>query len=112
MKPFKRHTLEQLVLKLTCYDGATPVRNRQSLSGVSDLRCNIYREADMVAVVSNDHAGCTIDETSSVNAGDITYSRAADGLLTPDNYLVEFLATIGGVVTSLVEEEYVTLIIT
>jgi len=108
MDAFERHPDDELSIQVTVLD-----RNeqRQSLGGVTDLRMTIYRQSNMIAVVEDDHDGCTIDEHSAETAGNVTYRREPDGILTRGRYLMKFKATIAGEPISFPERGYIPLVI-
>lgn len=107
MKPFKRKLREQLAIRVTIYDGTGA---RQSVSGVSDLRVNIFA-LDMTPIVTDDHAHCVIDETGVENVGDVRYSAPPGTVPTRGRYLMEFICTIAGEPVAFPEEGYISLTI-
>ena len=108
MLEFERHLDEQIDFPVTLEANG----NRQSLSGVDDLRMTIYRQTDLVAVVENDQDSCSIEEAGAGTEGDVRFSRAPGAPLVRGRYLCKFLCTIAGKPISFPQKGFIGLVIT
>lgn len=110
MVEFERHVDEQLRIRVTVLDGNG---QRQSVAGVQDLSCSIYKQdRQLTPVVTNDTEHCEIEESAPGTEGDVMYDAPPGTVSQRGRYWMAFRGTIDGVPIDFPEKGYISLIIT
>ena len=110
METFERHLGEQLRIRVTFLDGD---ENRQSVAGVADMKCFIYRQnPELTPIVVDDAAHCSIEETGPGTEGDVMYDAPPGTVPERGRYWMVFRCTVGGVQVAFPQRGFIPLVIT